>query len=83
MAADGIEAARRCCGGHGYSSLSGLPELLGDYNAQVAYEGDNNVLSLQATQRAHPTRALAVRTLPCDSCVRTLPCDSCVGAPPC
>ena len=34
-AGDGIEAARRCCGGHGYSVLSGLPGLVGDYNAQV------------------------------------------------
>ena len=50
MTGDGIEAARRCCGGHGYSALSGLPDLVGDYNAQVAYEGDNNVLSLQTAR---------------------------------
>lgn len=29
--ADGIEAARRACGGHGYSVLSGLPTLYASY----------------------------------------------------
>jgi alkylation response protein AidB-like acyl-CoA dehydrogenase len=47
FAADGIEAARRACGGHGYSVLSGLPTLYASYVQNVTWEGDNNVLLLQ------------------------------------
>lgn len=47
MAADGIEVARRTCGGHGYSALSGLPRLFASYVQNVTWEGDNNVLYLQ------------------------------------
>lgn len=46
-AADGIEAARRACGGHGYSALSGLPTLYASYVQNTTWEGDNNVLLLQ------------------------------------
>lgn len=46
-AADGIEACRRSCGGHGYSKLSGLPSLFQSYVQNVTWEGDNNVLYLQ------------------------------------
>jgi hypothetical protein len=45
--ADGIEVARRTCGGHGYSALSGLPRLFASYVQNVTWEGDNNVLYLQ------------------------------------
>uniref|UniRef100_A0A383WBN6 Acyl-coenzyme A oxidase n=2 Tax=Tetradesmus obliquus TaxID=3088 RepID=A0A383WBN6_TETOB len=48
--ADGIEAARRCCGGHGYSALSGLPRLFASYVQNVTWEGDNNVLYLQTAR---------------------------------
>lgn len=41
-AAAGIESCRRQCGGHGYSSLSGLPTLLASYVQNVTWEGDNN-----------------------------------------
>jgi len=27
LAANGIEVARKCCGGHGFSQFSGLPRL--------------------------------------------------------
>jgi hypothetical protein len=47
ITADGIEAARRTCGGHGYSQLSGLPRLFASYVQNVTWEGDNNVLYLQ------------------------------------
>jgi acyl-CoA oxidase len=47
VAADGIEVARRTCGGHGYSALSGLPRLFASYVQNVTWEGDNNVLYLQ------------------------------------
>ena len=46
-AADGIEACRRGCGGHGFSALSGLPDLYASYVQNVTLEGDNNVMSLQ------------------------------------
>ncbi|KAG6805398.1 hypothetical protein H0H93_004867, partial [Arthromyces matolae] len=32
-AAEGAEDARRCCGGHGYSALSGLPDISADLAA--------------------------------------------------
>lgn len=47
ITADGIEIARRTCGGHGYSQLSGLPRLFASYVQNVTWEGDNNVLYLQ------------------------------------
>ena len=46
-AADGIEQCRRGCGGHGFSALSGLPNLFASYVQNVTWEGDNNVLCLQ------------------------------------
>lgn len=49
-ASDGIEAARRCCGGHGYSALSGLPQLFASYVQNVTWEGDNNVMCLQTAR---------------------------------
>ncbi|KAK9826538.1 hypothetical protein WJX74_001334 [Apatococcus lobatus] len=49
-AADGIEACRRGCGGHGYSALSGLPDLYASYVQNVTLEGDNNVMSLQTAR---------------------------------
>jgi acyl-CoA oxidase len=49
-AADGIEAARRTCGGQGYSTLSGLPQLWAGYVAVCTAEGDNAVMSLQAAR---------------------------------
>ena len=39
--------ARRACGGHGYSLLSGLPTLFTHYVQNVTWEGDNNVMLLQ------------------------------------
>jgi acyl-CoA oxidase len=45
---DGVEGARRACGGHGYSVLSGLPTLYASYVQNVTWEGDNKVMLLQA-----------------------------------
>lgn len=50
VAANGIEACRRTCGGHGYSLLSGLPTLLTSYVQNVTWEGDNNVMYLQTAR---------------------------------
>ncbi|KAK9833196.1 hypothetical protein WJX74_009804 [Apatococcus lobatus] len=49
-AADGIEQCRRGCGGHGFSALSGLPNLFASYVQNVTWEGDNNVLCLQTAR---------------------------------
>ncbi|KAK8481169.1 hypothetical protein V6N13_035083 [Hibiscus sabdariffa] len=45
--ADAIEECRKLCGGHGYLSSSGLPELYAVYIPACTYEGDNVVLLLQ------------------------------------
>ena len=44
-----MEAARRACGGHGYSLLSGLPTMFTHYVQNVTWEGDNNVMLLQVS----------------------------------
>ncbi|KAM6557239.1 hypothetical protein CsatB_004258 [Cannabis sativa] len=48
--ADGIEECRKLCGGHGYLSSSGLPELFAVYVPACTYEGDNVVLLLQVAR---------------------------------
>ncbi|KNC56449.1 peroxisomal acyl-coenzyme A oxidase 1 [Thecamonas trahens ATCC 50062] len=50
VTADGIEEARRACGGHGFSQFSGLPYLYTWYVPAVTYEGDNVVLALQTAR---------------------------------
>ncbi|CAG8570219.1 9624_t:CDS:10 [Acaulospora morrowiae] len=42
-----IEDARRSCGGHGYSSLSGIPEILSFYSQYPTVEGENTIMYLQ------------------------------------
>ncbi|KAK8336722.1 hypothetical protein V6Z11_A09G142000 [Gossypium hirsutum] len=44
---DAIEECRKLCGGHGYLSNNGLPELFAVYIPTCTYEGDNVVLLLQ------------------------------------
>lgn len=56
ITADGIEACRRCCGGHGYSLLSGLPTLFASYVQNVTWEGDNNIMCLQVRSQPHVAR---------------------------
>ncbi|XP_050206091.1 peroxisomal acyl-coenzyme A oxidase 1-like [Mercurialis annua] len=48
--ADAIEECRKLCGGHGYLSASGLPELFAVYVPACTYEGDNVVLLLQVAR---------------------------------
>lgn len=50
VTADGIEECRKLCGGHGYLSTSGLPELFAVYIPACTYEGDNVVLLLQVAR---------------------------------
>jgi acyl-CoA oxidase len=49
-AADGLEAARRACGGHGYSSFSGIGPFYADYLPNTTWEGDNYMLSQQVAR---------------------------------
>eukprot|EP01103_Thecamoeba_quadrilineata_P012163 TRINITY_DN306_c0_g1_i1.p1 TRINITY_DN306_c0_g1~~TRINITY_DN306_c0_g1_i1.p1 ORF type:complete len:426 (+),score=88.70 TRINITY_DN306_c0_g1_i1:872-2149(+) len=42
-----LEDSRRACGGHGYSTLSGFPHMIGSYAQNVTVEGDNVILHLQ------------------------------------
>lgn len=58
-AADGIEACRKACGGHGYSHLSGLPELLFNYLASCTVEGTLEVLTQQTARALLKTLAQA------------------------
>ncbi|XP_039050935.1 peroxisomal acyl-coenzyme A oxidase 1-like isoform X1 [Hibiscus syriacus] len=48
--ADAIEECRKLCGGHGYLSCSGLPELFAVYIPNCTFEGDNIVLLLQVAR---------------------------------
>ncbi|KAG7339925.1 acyl-CoA oxidase [Nitzschia inconspicua] len=47
VTADGIEECRKACGGHGYLSCSGLPELFTSYLQSPTVEGDNHMLPQQ------------------------------------
>lgn len=48
--ADGIEAARKMCGGHGFSQFSGLPEMSANYLALATLEGTRQVLEPQTAR---------------------------------
>lgn len=43
-----IEVCRQSCGGHGYSSYTGLAPLYNDFAVHCTWEGDNTILALQA-----------------------------------
>jgi len=49
-ALNGIEVCRQACGGHGYSSYSGIPLLFDGYGPAVTFEGDNTVMALQTAR---------------------------------
>ncbi|KAG0032989.1 hypothetical protein BGZ81_009661 [Podila clonocystis] len=50
LGADGIEEARRCLGGHGYSLFSGMIDFHRQYLATVTYEGENALLTQQVSR---------------------------------
>eukprot|EP00478_Filoreta_tenera_P000678 GABV01000683.1.p2 GENE.GABV01000683.1~~GABV01000683.1.p2 ORF type:complete len:379 (+),score=94.90 GABV01000683.1:106-1137(+) len=60
--ADGIEDARKCCGGHGYSHVAGLPRMLVDYLPAATYEGDNVLMALQTARFLIKMHAQATST---------------------
>ncbi|KAF9408081.1 Peroxisomal acyl-coenzyme A oxidase 1 [Podila epigama] len=45
-----VEDTRRACGGHGFSWLSGLPELYTTLLQDVTVEGENTILHLQTSR---------------------------------
>ncbi len=47
---DAIEQVRKLCGGHGYSALSGLPEISNNYLALATLEGTAQVLEPQTAR---------------------------------
>lgn len=49
-ALDGLEACRRACGGHGFSSFSGLGSWLVDYAPTFTWEGDRYMLTQQVAR---------------------------------
>jgi len=46
----GVDAARRSCGGAGYSAHSGFTEMHRNVTPIPTYEGDNVVMLLQASR---------------------------------
>lgn len=50
IAADGMEDCRKCCGGHGYSQFSGIPDLYASFVHICTAEGDNHILTQQTTR---------------------------------
>lgn len=49
-AAEGLEVCRRACGGHGYSSFSGIGSFYADYLPTTTWEGDNYMLTQQVSR---------------------------------
>lgn len=49
-AAEGLEVCRRACGGHGYSSFSGIGQWYADYLPTTTWEGDNYMLTQQVAR---------------------------------
>lgn len=60
VSAEGAEDCRKCCGGHGYSVLSGLPDIVTTAAAMTTFEGENFVM-LQQVARYLMKIASAVR----------------------
>lgn len=47
VAFDGAEEARKCCGGYGYSVLTGFSSIVGDLAPIPTLEGENHVMYQQ------------------------------------
>ena len=63
-AAEGLEVCRRACGGHGYSSFSGIGSWYADYLPTTTWEGDNYMLTQQVARYVSgPDRAILCRPL--------------------
>lgn len=53
-AGEGLEVCRRACGGHGYSSFSGIGTWYADYLPTLTWEGDNYMLTQQVARYVSP-----------------------------
>lgn len=53
-AAEGLEVCRRACGGHGYSSFSGIGPWYADYLPTTTWEGDNFMITQQVARYVSP-----------------------------
>ena len=49
-AVEGLEVCRRACGGHGYSSFSGIGSWYADYLPTTTWEGDSYMLAQQVAR---------------------------------
>ncbi|KAL8953195.1 MAG: hypothetical protein Q9222_000930 [Ikaeria aurantiellina] len=49
-AAEGLEVCRRACGGHGYSSFSGIGSWYNTYVPTMTWEGDNYMITQQVAR---------------------------------
>lgn len=49
-AVEGLEMCRKTCGGHGYSSYSGIGPWYADYLPNITWEGDNYMLTQQVAR---------------------------------
>ncbi|KAI9701798.1 MAG: hypothetical protein M1836_001142 [Candelina mexicana] len=50
VASDGAEDARKCCGGHGFSLLSGMPDIVTTVTPCATLEGENHVMYQQVAR---------------------------------
>jgi len=50
LTGEGIEIARKCCGGHGFSEFSGLISLYKNYVGVLTAEGENFLIAQQTTR---------------------------------
>ncbi|PGH02210.1 acyl-CoA oxidase [Blastomyces parvus] len=73
IAAEGLEVCRRACGGHGYSSYSGIGTWYADYLPTTTWEGDNYMLTQQvARYLLKSARAVYANTAPDNDTSRIL-----------
>jgi acyl-CoA oxidase len=49
-AGEGLEVCRRACGGHGYSSFSGIGTYYADYLPTLTWEGDSYMITQQVAR---------------------------------
>lgn len=61
-ASNGVEDARKMCGGHGYMLISGLPDIVSSVTAMATFEGENIVMWQQVAM--YLMKGLAANELP-------------------
>lgn len=59
-AGEGLEVCRRACGGHGYSSFSGLGTFYADYLPTLTWEGDSYMITQQVARYVSRTGSGAI-----------------------